>query len=178
MNQTAWDQLFARLRVTPFQIAIVMSGGGSGALAECFRRSGASANFVEAVIPYSQRAMSEYLSQTPLGSAASLETAKQLAEVAHQRAQRLGEPNSQHCVGLALVAALPTSRPRRGDDRIHVAAKQTDSGVSRSIQLAKNEFSRESAEEVADQLIYLALADIAELSVPELPLKGVQVSRY
>lgn len=139
--------LFDRLSQTQAQIALVVSGGGSGAVAACFRRSGASKNFVEAAIPYSRKAMFDYLGCQPIGPSASRETAQQLARSAHRRALASSIPNTivndyevqntvrqstgsasnekqdlaDRAVGLALVAALPTVPPRDHVHQAHVA---------------------------------------------------------
>ena len=72
--------------------------------------------FVEAVIPYSHAALTDYLGCPPSDSSASGPVAKQLASVALERAGRLRDEHADSIqpVGIALVAALPTTPRRRG----------------------------------------------------------------
>ena len=109
-----WDELFQTLTQSPLQISLVVSGGGSGAVARCFRRPGASQGFVEAVIPYSRTALASYLAVEPRGTAASPQRARQLAETALARALALADRDPPYATaGISLVAALPTTVKRR-----------------------------------------------------------------
>ena len=155
-------RILESLRGSNSRIALVVTGGGSGALSQCFRRSGASDNFIEAAIPYSRAALTEYLGCQPSGSSASAATAKQLASVALRRAARLGdgEGDARVPTGIALAAALPTTPKRRGSDRIHVAMRVQNRGVLLSVELAKETHDRESAERVADELVFCVLAEL------------------
>lgn len=162
--------MFKSLSDSRIQISLVVSGGGSGALQHCFRREGASRLFVEGVIPYSHAAMVDYLGCAPSDASASASVAKQLASVALQRAGRLHEPQAEshkQPVGIALVAALPTTPRRRGRDRIHVARLTQDSpqspkrGMLLSIELTKDAYSREQAESIADEMIRMAISGLA-----------------
>ena len=150
-------RLFDRFAGQTIQIALVCTGGGSGAIASCFRRSGASKNFVEGVIPYSRAASDEYLGREFNGSKSSKEFADQLAEVAFQRAERLSECESSDAVGIALVAALPTSETTDAIEQIHVALHRQDSQRCWSEVLEKGTHSRESAETIADQMVFRAI---------------------
>lgn len=148
----------------------MLTGGGSGALKHCFCREGASRVFVEAVIPYSHAALTDYLGCPPSGSSASGPVAKQLASVALERAGRLHDEHADSIqpVGIALVAALPTTPRRRGRDRIHVGLLTQDSfqsqkrGVLWSLELTKDAYNREQAESIADEMIRCALAELVE----------------
>ncbi len=119
---------------------------------------------MEAVIPYSRASLAEYLGCRPTESSASPAVAKQLASVAMQRAAGLGddENDRREPAGIALVAALPTTPRRRGRDRIHVALRTHSSGVLWSLELAKGAHTRQSAETIADEMVYLALAELTK----------------
>ncbi|MCG8649840.1 MAG: hypothetical protein MI861_08405 [Pirellulales bacterium] len=162
-QETQWQELLDKLHCRPYQIALVAAGGGSGAIGQCFGRPGASRTFVEAVIPYSRASMTQYLGDAAVAASASLETAMELAQTARERASRLSDspqPGQVH-VGLALVAALPTDPPRRGDDRIHVVlAPSSGRGWQGSLGLAKDRFTRTVAEQISDQMIFRALAEL------------------
>ena len=102
-----WDCLLEQLSISKIQIAMVVTGGGTGVISRCLRRSGASLNFVEAVVPYSRLATQRYLGLEPTEGYASQHTANALAQVAHSRATSLTEKD-QRCFGIALTATLPT----------------------------------------------------------------------
>ena len=163
-NDQPWSEVLDRLHASDFQIAIVVSGGGGGSLARCFRRPGASKTFVEAVVAYAHRAMAEYLGESPVGQSASRETANQLSRAAMVRCARLSDAESGtfRPIGISLVAALPTSSPRRGEDRIEVSLSFGNETKSWSRNLRKGQFTRESAEDVADAMFLAALSELLE----------------
>jgi len=164
-TQANWNQLFKNLGEQPFQVAIVCTGGGSGAIWQCFHRAGASKNFVEGIIPYSNRASQEYLGITPAGSRASQAFAQQLASVAFERAKRLSDADSSVAVGISLAAVLPTLPANPVEERIHVAIHRNDDRQCWSKGLVKGEHTRESAESVADDMIYDALMHLHRVDV-------------
>jgi nicotinamide mononucleotide (NMN) deamidase PncC len=159
-DDQTWPKLLDRLHTSDFQIAIVISGGGSGSLAKCFRHPGASKTFVEAVIAYSRASMTEYLGEAPVGTSASADTARQLSLAAIDRCTRLSDAEEFTPVGIAIVAALPTSVPRKGADRIHVAMTVNGTTQTWASELPKGEFTRESAEDAADRMLSDALTQL------------------
>lgn len=158
-----WQQLFAELVTKPVQIALVCTGGGSGAIAKCFRRVGASKNFVEAAIPYSRIASEAYLGSAPEGPYASKVFAQQLASAAFGRATSMSDIDSPVSVGIALVAALPSNRPDDVDQRIHVAICRQDEKKCWSETLAKGTQTRESAEAIADEMVFRAIEYVVRM---------------
>ncbi|MGI9474419.1 MAG: hypothetical protein ACR2NZ_22975 [Rubripirellula sp.] len=172
--------VLAKVAQTPFQIAIVVTGGGTGILGHCFARAGASKNFLEGVVPYARDALAEYLGESFDLSCASAAAAERLAATALLRATRFCEHDTRP-VGLALTAALPTVPERRGQDRIHLAL---DTGIDRrtlSVELPKGQHTRANAEAVAEELHLIALSrliddsDSAEASIRVLLDAGTQV---
>ena len=158
--ETNWDQLLKDLAETSIQVAIVCTGGGSGAISRCFRRAGASRNFIEGVIPYSKAASEAYLGSAAVGSRASKAFAQQLASVAFDRAKQLSDTASPLAVGIALVAALPTVPASSVEERIQVAMHRKEDQECWSKTLEKGVHTRESAESVADEMIYRALLQL------------------
>ena len=65
-----------------------------------------------------------------------------------------------------MTAALPTDPPRRGADQIYVALCTEGSQVLWSATLEPGRHTRDSAESIADQMIYLALAELCEATLP------------
>jgi hypothetical protein len=159
-----WNGLLSSLADTRIQIAMVCTGGGTGAIAGCFCRCGASRNFVEAAVPYSRAASAAYAADGgdhgPVISHASLEFTQQLAAIAFARAGRLSDLTQPIPVGIALTAALPTQPPTDIEARIHVAVHRCEGQQQWSKMLDKGEHSRQAAESIADQMIFQAIKSI------------------
>ncbi|KAA1262016.1 hypothetical protein LF1_45770 [Rubripirellula obstinata] len=140
------------------QIALVISGGGTGVIGTCLRRPGASQKFVEAVVPYSRRSMTDYLGQEPLGPSASIETAQQMAQRAFKRAAKLSDWPDSDPVGVAMTCALPTVPPRNQVHQIHVAIHGSDVMKQWTRILGSEIATRDEAEFAAEQMMLEALA--------------------
>ncbi len=116
----------------------MVTGGGSGLLAELLSVAGASATVLDAQVPYAQTALLEVLGRTP-DQACSEETARALAMASFQRARRLASAEhpapasadgSQQLFGFASTASLATDRPKRGAHRAHAALQTAASTFS------------------------------------------------
>ncbi|TWT54746.1 hypothetical protein Pla22_23980 [Rubripirellula amarantea] len=148
-----WKSLTKRLSQTDWQIALVVSGGGIGAIERCMKRAGASVNFVEAVVPYSRASMRDYLGAPMVGKSASKETSIQLAQVAFERAVSFSDIDQGRAVGIALVAAMPTFPARNQTNQIHVAMITMNGCQSRSRELDGQLIDRDDAEEIAEAMV-------------------------
>jgi hypothetical protein len=158
--EVSFSDLMRRLGRTGWNISLVVTGGGSGAIGQCFRRPGASKNFVEAVVPYSHAAVADYLDGPTTGGHADLSTAVQIAAVAFRRATNLGTGDRHHAAGIALVAALPTAPPRDHVDRIHVVMHTEKDRQTWSRELTDRRYSRDAAETIADAMIHAAIESL------------------
>ena len=187
-SEEHWESLLEQLSHSKIQIAMVVTGGGTGAISHCLRRSGASLNFVEAVIPYSRMATQLYLGLEPTEGYASQHTATALAQVAHCRATSLTEKD-QRCFGIALTATLPTKSDGYDADStqnccVHVASQNAQICRGWSLYFTGEQSDRDIAESIAEQMFLIALQDslyqsgITVDSDPLLPLHsvGLQVS--
>ncbi len=110
-------ELIEAIQASGHRACLVASGGGTGAIHALLSHPGASRFVLEAQVPYSVRAMFDYLGEQP-GSACSPEAAKTMAGRAYERALvfTLAE-GIVPIMGIACTAALQTSRQRRGADR-------------------------------------------------------------
>lgn len=160
--EPSFSELMRRLRQTRWQIALVVTGGGTGSIAHCLRRSGASTNFIEAVVPYSHAAVIHYVGEPPRAGHADLSTATQLASVAMRRANEFGSGEPGSAAGIALVAALPTEPPRDHVDRIHVAIQTADKSKTWSRELTDRVYTREQAEAIADTMVLAAISFLTQ----------------
>jgi nicotinamide mononucleotide (NMN) deamidase PncC len=115
--------------------AIVLTGGGSGALHALLSTPGASRFVRDAHIPYSPEALERFLGEAP-EHAVSPETALQMARTAFF--QTLEKPAEKvPGIGISCTAALQTDRERRGDDRAFIAIKTADAEKLFALYLSK-----------------------------------------
>ena len=145
--------------------ALVVTGGGAQALADLFAVPGASRTVLEALVPYSDGSMREFLGHEP-EQAASVETAVVLARKAHERALALRPGDDVPVLGLACTAALVTDRPRKGEHRAHVAACRGGPVEVCSVTLEKNARSRAGEERVVADLVLSAMGRAFGVDAP------------
>ena len=146
----------AKIHESPSMAVLVVTGGGSQALANLFVVLGASRTVLEAVVPYSDRSMREFLGHQP-EQAVSADTAAALSRNAHERALALRPDGVAPVLGIACTAALVTDHPRKGEHRAHVAVCRGGPVEVRSVALKKNARNREGEERVVADLVLYAL---------------------
>ena len=156
-NGQDWGVALKRLGELNVRISLVATGGGSGAIAKCLCRAGASKYFVEATVPYSRRSAREFLGRKLDSPSVSEETAIALATMANQRASWLADDQKGVPVGIALTAALPTDPPRDHQLAIYVALVSERKSQTWQVLLATGDFDRRNAEQIADAMILKAL---------------------
>ena len=152
---------------SPTMTSLVVSGGGSQAVAWLLGVAGASRTVLDVNIPYSTRAMIEYLGWTPK-QAASDETAIGLAAAAYARGCSLRE-DSGPIIGVGCTAAIATDRPKRGDHRCHIAVWDGEIVTLQRLILIKGKRTRPEEELVVSQLVIRALADACEVETTFSP---------
>jgi len=163
VNESDWQTLFVRLGATQVQLSIVVTGGGSGVIQRCFRRPGASRNFVEANVPYSRPALAAFLGEAPIDGSVSQTTVIHMAEVARRRAERLGDRETPIAAGLAITAALPTEPPSEFASRVYIAIDSC--GIRRQwLETFDKTMDRLAAEARVEALTLKAVWSIVELS--------------
>lgn len=141
---------------------IVVTGGGAQALADLLAVPGASKTVLEALVPYSDRSLKEFLGAVPR-QAVSVETASALALTAYQRALELRTDPTLAVLGLSCTATLVTDRPKKGEHRAHVGlCSETDTIVS-SLTLTKGARDRQAEERVVSNLLLNVLAEACEV---------------
>lgn len=141
---------------SPSMAVLVVTGGGSRAVADLLTVPGASRTVLEAWAPYGERSLTGFLGATPR-QAVSVETASAMARKACERAVRLRPRADAPVMGVACTAALATDRPRKGDHRAHVAVCADGTVTVRSVTLEKGARSREAEERAVADLVLSAL---------------------
>jgi hypothetical protein len=162
----AVHHLIDALHRSPWQCALAVTGGGTGAAAWLLSVPGGSRTVLEVQVPYHEQALTEYLGRRPEGFC-SAATGRDLATRAYERAGWL-VPGAA-VVGVGCTASLATDRPKRGDHRVHLAVRTAAGLKSSALILTKGARDREGEEAVVDVLLLNALAEA--FGVPDrLPL--------
>ncbi len=146
----------AEIHRSPCMAVVVVTGGGTQALADLFVVPGASRTVLEALVPYSDGSMDGFLGLRP-SQAVSAETAALLARRAHEKALALRPAGEVAVLGVACTAALVTDRPRKGEHRAHVAVCRGQSVEVRSVTLEKNARTRQGEERVVADVVLSAM---------------------
>lgn len=131
------DSLIEEIQGFGHKAALVVSGGGSGAVHGLLSHPGASRFVLEAQVPYSPPAMFDYLGEKLDGYCS--ETAAQImAERAYERALifTLTDGAKPPILGIACTAALRTTRDRKGSDRAFFCIKSRQREAVRSLEVA------------------------------------------
>ncbi len=164
------ESIVDRLHASQAMVAMVITGGGAGALATLLRRPGASRTVLEAQVPYAASALADYLRAKP-DSFCSQATAEALAQRAFHRGVELRPEGTTPLVGLGATAALVTGRPRRGAHRAHVASFDGFRLAGANLTLAKAARDRGAEEDlVADLIVQALAAAFGLIESPNLPL--------
>jgi len=161
------ESLVKEVHRTPSRMVLALSGGGSQAVAELLTVPGASRTVLEAVVPYGEAALLDWLGGRPEQSC-DPRTARAMAVVGFDRARRQAKEEGA-LMGIGCTAALATDRPRRGEHRAHVAIQTEGETVCWSLHLAKGRRSRRDEEELVARLVLNATAETCGI-VPRLPL--------
>jgi hypothetical protein len=149
-------EIIRRIHDAPLRIVLVVTGGGSGAIGELLKVPGASRTLLEAVVPYTSRAVDRLLGGPP-EHYCSADTGRAFAAAAYHRALDLRE-GDEAVAGVGCTASLASDRPKRGDHRCHVAAQDRSSTTTYSLTLAKGARDRAGEEDVVARLILHAIA--------------------
>ena len=121
-----WHEVAAAIHSSGRKLVLAVTGGGSGAISALLQTPGASRTVLEAVIPYSLVALSDWIGGKP-EQACSEATARAMAMAAFMRARELAPGAAPHeLIGIGATASLATDRPKRGERRIHFARQRYD----------------------------------------------------
>ena len=184
-----WQHLIERIHAAPRQVVIVVTGGGASAISELLSVPGGSRTLLEAVVPYSEAALADWLGRSPEHFCVE-ETALAMATVAYGKAVKLGRTADaaklqtndagDSFVGVACTASLVSDRPKKGDHRCHIATETGSETRAWSLVLAKVARDRQGEEHLVGQLLLFALARAAGLNdLPALDLlAGEQVIEH
>ena len=162
MDTTQLDTLIRQIHSSGRQMVLAVTGGGSAAISRMLGVPGGSKTILDAVVPYSESAMSRFLCGAP-ASACSERTARALAMAALMRARELSDADWHSLVGVGATASLVSDRPKKGDHRIHIAWQSAETTVVASCVFAKGRRDRNEEEDVASRLVISAIAEACGL---------------
>lgn len=199
------EPLVAAIHESSAKLALAITGGGSGAIGELLAVPGGSRTVLEAIVPYADRALDEFLGGAP-EQYCSPRTARRMAMAAFLRAKRLApvetrdanssaaaplaigtspdedSPRSQPLwMGVGATASLASSRPKRGAHRLHLALQTLGATRTASLEFMKGARTRRGEERLAALTLLNELAAelglAARIDVPWLAGEAVCVER-
>jgi len=150
--------LIAQIHDAPVMAVIVVTGGGAQAIADLLAVPGASRTLLEALVPYSEKSLEEFLGSSPV-QAVSVDTAAALAQAAYQRATTFRENDAIPVIGLSCTAALVTDRPKKGDHRAHIGLCTARQTRVYSLTLQKGARDRQGEERLVSDLLLRTCAE-------------------
>jgi nicotinamide mononucleotide (NMN) deamidase PncC len=156
-------QIVQKIHAAGCRLVLAVTGGGSRAISDLLEVPGASRTLVQAVVPYSERALHEWLSGRP-DQACSPATARAMAMAAFRRAAEAADAEATSttappkAIGVACTAGLATDRPKLGPHRAHVAVQTAAETACWSLQLTKDARSRTEEERLVGRLVLNAVA--------------------
>ena len=153
----------AQVHASSLRAMLVVTGGGTQAIADLLAVPGASRTVLEVVVPYSETALTEFLGDYP-DQAVSVETAAALARAAYKRAVVLHAAEGA-LLGVACTAALATDRLKKGEHRAHIGISTAAETRVYSCTLTKGARDRQAEERVVSDLLLAVLARACGLDV-------------
>lgn len=154
-------RLIEAVHSSPGEVVLAVAGGGSGAVASLIEVAGASRTVLEALIPYCEGAMTDFLGGWP-DQFCSPQAARTMAMAAFRRACRY-RSEVGNLSGVSCTASLATDRPKRGPHRAHVALQTAAATVTWSLELEKQRRSRAEEERLVSRLVLNAVAEACGL---------------
>ncbi len=155
------SQLVEQIHASAGRIVLATAGGGTRAIAELLAVPGATRTLLEAVVPYSEPAMTAWLGGRP-DAACSPRTVRAMAMSAFRRAWQYDPESSP--AGVACTAGLATDRPRQGAHRAHLALQTVSFTGTWSLELLKDRRNRSEEECLVGYLLLNMVADACGLT--------------
>lgn len=149
-----------------YKIVLSITGGGTEAIGELLRYGGGSATLLEAIVPYSQRAVDAFTGKTP-EKYSSTRTARAMAMAAFQRAIMLQQEQNEagRVLGIGATSILAKYNERKErQHELHIAIQSLQNTTTYSICFLE-ERERESEESLACRLIINAIALACNMDV-------------
>jgi nicotinamide mononucleotide (NMN) deamidase PncC len=150
--------LATRIHASGRRCVVALTGGGSQAIADLLAVPGASATMLEAIVPYAQTALEDWLGGH-VDHACSEATARAMAMASFERARLLSDVDAGALRGISATASLASVQPKRGDHRVHIAWQSSTTTVALSCTFVKGRRTRGEEETLAGRLVLGAVAE-------------------
>lgn len=176
MDAAALDRLADSIHHAGRQLTLVITGGGTESIGWLLRVPGGSRSLLEAVVPYSSAALTNYLGAQP-EQYCSEATSRVMAMAAFERARRLAPESATLLAAVGCTASLMSDRPKRGAHRAHVAWQTAGLTASASLELVKGARTRKEEERLVAELVLCAAAEGVGVPAPWDSLELVEQER-
>ena len=152
-----------QIHASPYMILLSITGGGTGAIGEMLRHGNGSATLIEAIVPYQENALRDFIGKEP-ERYCSEETAREMAMAAFKRALEMAHSENgfrpDYLIGIGATCKLAKEGERETrEHEIHIAS-QSISGTSTTSLTLLQDRSREEEEELASTFLIQAIARI------------------
>lgn len=172
MLSSKWNKLIQDIHALEENRKTVLAttGGGSLAISALLTQPGASKTVIEAAVPYSFEAFSNWLGWVPEKFCSQQTALAGSAKAWHHARILEANPESSHQLqGLACTASLASSKPKRGNHRAHIAVHSQTQTRAASITFDKGARTRLEEEIILAELILSRLAICAGIDhIPEI----------
>ena len=167
------ERVIEQLHQTPHMLVYEFAGAGVQALAWLHAVAGSSATILEANDRYSQKSFIESVGFKP-AKFVSLEASEALAKQALERAKHLKREGTA-ALGVSCTASIATNRPKRGKHRCYISVADELAVSSYTLTFDKGARNREEEETLVSILVLKIIAEICNLTPPELSLSSKDV---
>lgn len=160
MTESNAYELATRIHASGRRCVVALTGGGSRAIADLLAVPGASATLLEAIVPYAQTALEDWLGGH-VDHACSEATARAMAMASFERARTLADADADLASlrGIGATASLASVQPKRGPHRVHVAWQSSTTTAALSCTFVKGRRTRGEEETLAGRLVLGAVAE-------------------
>ncbi len=165
-------KLVEGLHTSALMTVLAVTGAGSRAITWLLGVPGASRTVLEALAPYSEQSLAEFIGGKP-DQSVSAQTALAMARAAYRRAVQIRD-DGVPVVGIGCTAAITTDRPRRGVHQCYVAAWSSRNVTAYSLELTKDGRDRLTEETIVSKLVLNALAESTGLDTTVVLDLGVR----
>ena len=168
MTAFSWTEAIETIHSSGYRCVIAATGGGSSAISRLLEVPGGSQSVLEAIVPYSLASLEDWIGGTA-EQACSEATARDMAVSAWMRARDLAEEaDPLKLVGVGVTASLASSRPKRGDHRVHIAVQTASLTVTKSLTMEKGLRNRTEEEKLVSDLVLVELAKVCGVATSEM----------
>ena len=157
------EELARKFHTVPGTGCVVITGAGISAISALFAAPGASRTILEVQVPYTQKALDEFVG-TQADQHVSESEAILIAESAQKRARYLAPDNLiQSLFGVGCTAAIATDRIRKGEDRAHIAWSDGRQTGGISVWFDKEARTRADEEKIVAAIVMNSIAAVLKI---------------